>query len=180
MLTNIAIAMSLTLIIITTQCFLMWTFAIQRFRDTTQFKCSRQNIVLLVYQNNQFSFACFPFLSCPQQLIAPTRYQNTWKILVSHNWVSLDLSFPTNFAFPPWTQRSTQGHFVAWWPLRSKEGQNRHPGRHRAQRRGQLQRMRSSKWSTQPSRVRSTESAWTTNGISESPSERQVRQSICV
>ena len=61
MLTNIAIAMSLTLIIITIQCFLLWTFAIQRFRDTTQFECSRQNIVLLVYQNNQFSFACFPF-----------------------------------------------------------------------------------------------------------------------
>ena len=36
-----------------------------------------------------------------------------------------------------------------------KEGQNRHPGHHRAQRRGrQKQRMRSSQWSHQPSRVR--------------------------
>ena len=28
------------------------------------------------------------------------------------------------------------GHFVAWWPLRVKEGHSWHPGRHRAQRRG--------------------------------------------
>ena len=167
MLTNIAIAMSLTLIIITIQCFLLWTFAIQRFRDTTQFECSRQNIVLLVYQNNQFSFACFPFSVALNNWLHQhdTRiHERFWSHTIGCHWTC---------HFQP-TSRSLLGHkgphkvtSLHGDLSAQKEGHSRHPGWH-------LQAGVDISVDavflvvkTQPSRVRSTESSWPTNGIRE-------------
>ena len=95
---------------------------------------------LLLVGKPLYGWACSPQLNW---IVGTHKRSNTWQVFVQ---------FLPGLDFDSFGQSTRlQDFVVAWWPLRQKEGQNRHPGRHRAaghqqiRAPGRLQWMRSSR-----------------------------------